>query len=383
MSKPLAKALEGVANFVDGLSGIPFVGEKFGDAANSIRGFSKKINGDLDGLLTTALNVGNSLVGVGDGLKDGIAEKAPEVHDSFGSLMTIPEATTTRAITQATGAGEEIGTAVGKGASSAKVTEENSTALRDSITTSLEAATKVFEDWRGKVVGWLDLGSAFADANDYNKSLADEIAGKEARKTALLGQANRTDAEKEEIRKLGEELAVLGKDAGSKWTDQFTKQLTDATAFADQLSQLAPLLNPVLLEQVSAMGTEAGSQLAADLIANPDGLIDTLNNQQAALEAAGVKLGEDIVNAAGFAGEDYGMSFLYDEEKGLVATINAQKKRVKRDIKKALDTSVEVRVVYNADYSNAGPAYNGSGISSSPVSQIRSYERLNGTSWRK
>ena len=102
------------------------------------------------------------------------------------------------------------------------------------------------------------------------------------------------------------------------------------------------------------------------------------------LEQAGVDLGLEMVKPAATAGKKYGISFLYDEEKGLVATINAQSKKVKKKIKDSLDTSVSVRVVYSADYSQAGPAYNGAGgFSNSPVSQIRSYERLNGTSWRK
>ena len=129
LAKPLQKALGAVADFIDGFSYIPGIGGKFGDAANSIRGFSNKMIGDFDNLTTTALNVGNALIGVGDGLKEGIVDKAPAVTGALDTMLTIPPATQTRAITQATEAGAEIGTAVGKGASSAKVTERNTTAL--------------------------------------------------------------------------------------------------------------------------------------------------------------------------------------------------------------------------------------------------------------
>ena len=382
LSTPLQKALEGVANFVDGLSGIPLVGGKFADAANSIRGFSNKIVSDLDGMTSTAIAAGAATEAVGLSLISGITDVTPQAHDSFGSLMTIPEATTTRAITQATETGADVGKAVGKGASSAKVTEENSTALRDSIKASLDEAGKVFENWRSKVVGWLDLGSAYTQANNIDRAgIAEQIKALEEEKAKLLAEGG----DKARIRDISAEMARLGEEAGTTWTSLFAKQLTDATSFASQLGDLKNSgLNQVLLEQVSAMGPDAGGALALELLDGDKGFIATLNAQQAQIETAGEKLGLEMVNAAAPAGEDWGMSFLYDEDKGLVATINAQKKRVKRDIKKALDTSVSVKVVYSADYSQAGPAYNGAGgFSNSPVSQIRSYERLNGTAWRK
>ena len=377
LSKPLQKALEGVANFVDGLSGIPFVGSKFGDAANSIRGFSKKIVSDLDAMTSTAIAAGSATIAVGTSLITGITDVTPQAHDSFGSLMTIPEATTTRAITQATGAGEDVGRAVGKGASSAAVTQANSTAFSDSIKSTLEAATKVFEDWRGKVVGWLDIGSAFDEANDAKTKLGElnnDLA--KLRLTPDFDKAAEAD--------LLNQIDIAGAEAGKTWSERFADSIGDGVEFAKQLGELKNSnLNQILLEQIAAMGPETGSALATELLGDK-GLIGEINAQSNLLQQAGVDLGLEMVEGAGPAGKKWGTTFLYDEEKGLVATINAQSKKVKRDIKKALDTSVSVKVVYSADYSNAGPAYNGAGgFSNTPVRQIREYERLNGTSWRR
>ena len=377
LSTPLQKALEGVANFVDGLSGIPFVGEKFGDAANSIRGFSNKIVSDLDGLTSTAIAAGAATEALGQSLISGITDVTPQAHDSFGSLMTIPEATTTRAIKQATEAGADVGTAVGKGASSAKVTEDNTKALVGSIEKTLEAASKIFEDWRGKVVGWLDIGSAFDEANDAKSKLSD--LNNDLTKLRL-----KPDYDKAAEADLLDQIDKAGAEAGKSWSQRFADSIGDGVAFARQLGELKNSnLNEILLGQIAAMGPETGAQLATELLGDK-GLIGEINAQSDLLQQAGVDLGLEMLKPAAGAGNAYGMSFLYDDEKGLVATIQAQSKKVKRDIKKSLDTSVSVRVVYSADYSNAGPAYNGAGgFSSTPVRQIREYERLNGTSWRK
>ena len=377
LSKPLQKALEGVANFVDGLSGIPFVGEKFGNAANSIRGFSKKMVSDFENLTTGALNVGNAVTKVGEGLVSGLVESAPAVTGALDTMLVIPEATTARAITQATEAGEDVGAAIGKGASSAAVTQANSTALSDSIKSTLEAATKVFEDWRGKVVGWLDIGSAFDEANDAKTKLGDlnsDLA--KLRLTPDFDKAAEAD--------LLNQIDIAGADAAKTWSQRFADSIGDGVEFAKQLGELKNSgLNKILLEQIAAMGPDTGAELATELLGDK-GLIGEINAQSALLNQAGVDLGLELVEGAGPAGKKWGTTFLYDEEKGLVATINAQSKKVKRDIKKALDTAVEVRVIYSADYSNAGPAYNGAGgFSNTPVRQIRQYERLNGTSWRK
>ena len=235
----------------------------------------------------------------------------------------------------------------------------------------------MFEDWRGKVVGWLDIGSAFDEANDAKTKLGElnnDLA--KLRLTPDFDKAAEAD--------LLNQIDIAGAEAGKSWSQRFADSIGDGVAFAKQLGELKNSnLNQILLEQIAAMGPETGAELATELLGDK-GLIGEINAQSDLLQQAGVDLGLEMLKPAAGAGNAYGMSFLYDDEKGLVATIRAQSKKVKRDIKKSLDTSVSVKVVYSADYSNAGPAYNGSGgFSNSPVSQIRSYERLNGTAWRK
>ena len=379
ISKPLQKALNVVADFIDGFSLIPGIGNQFGEAATKIRGFSKKWVSDLDGLTSTAISAGEATEALGESLMNGIVDKQPQITGALDTMLTIPEATQTQAVRAATEAGEEVGAAIGKGASSAAVQQANKTALTDNVKSTLEAATAVFEDWRGKVVGWLDIGSAFNEANDAKAFLGD--LNEDLRLLRL-----KPDYDKDAERDLLEQIDKAGAEAAVTWSQRFADSIGDGVAFARQLGELKNSgLNNILLEQISAMGPETGGALATELLGDETGgLIGGLKEQQKLLEQAGVDLGLEMVKPAATAGKKYGISFLYDEEKGLVATINAQSKKVKKKIKESLDTSVSVRVVYSADYSQAGPAYNGAGgFSSTPVRQIREYERLNGTSWRR
>mgnify|MGYP006078301059 CR=1 FL=1 len=375
--KPLQIALGVVADFVEGFSSIPGIGSKFGEAADNIRGFAGGIEGSVESLINTSREVSAELGKVGQGLVDGFEEAAPAVNGVLDTMTIIPPATTTRAVAAATEVGEEVGGAIGKGASSAAVTKSNTSSMVDSIKTTLEAAAQVFEDWRGKVVGWLDIGSAFNEANDAKATLSD--LNNDLTKLRL-----KPDYDKSAEADLLDQIDKAGAEAGKSWSQRFADSIGDGVAFAKQLGELKNSnLNQILLEQIAAMGPETGGQLATELLGDK-GLIGEINAQSALLNQAGVDLGLEIVNSAPSSGKKYGMAFLYDEEKGLVATINAQSKKVKKKIKESLDTSVSVRVVYSADYSNAGPAYNGSGgFSNTPVRQIREYERLNGTSWRK
>ena len=375
VSKPLAQALEAVASFLDGLSGIPLVGDKFGGAANSIRGFSKSIVNDLGGFTDTLNSVGTALEGVGSGLIEGL-EPVSTAGTKIAEGLEIPTAAKTRAINDAEETGAEVAAAVGKGAK--KEEKQTGKQLAETIKNSLDAASKVFEDWRSKVVGWLDIGSAYDEANNAKSKLL-------SLNEQLAELKLKPDYDKTQEAKLLAEIATAASDAGRTWSERFAESITAGVDFSKQLGDLKnSKLNEQLLQQIAAMGPEAGGAFATELLNDQTGLIGTISSQSAQLQQAGRDLGLEMVNAAPQEGKNYGMSFLYDEEKGLVATINAQSKKVKKKIKESLDTSVQVRVVYSADYSNAGPAYYGAGgFSNTPVRQIRSYERLNGTSWRR
>lgn len=373
LGRPLEQALENLATFLDGLSGIPLVGDDFSSAASSIRGFSSSIVADLNSVADVASGVSTELIEVGEGLMEGIAET--DTTGVWDSLLSIPNEAVGKGIEDAEETGERVGSAVGKGADKTK--EKNKKAFSDNIKASLDAASALFESWRDKVVGWLDLGSAFDEANNAKarlSSLNDELA--ELRLTPEYDKAKEAE--------LLAEIDKAGADAGKTWSQRFAESITSGADFAKQLGQLKNSgLNDLLLQQVAGMGPEAGSQLATELIGN-EGLIGELNSQTAVLEQAGIDLGLEMVKGAGPSGKKWGTTFLYDENKGLIATIESNSKKVKKKIKKSLDTTIDVRVRYNADYSNAGPAYNGSGGFSSvgAVRQIQDYERLNGRSWR-
>ena len=373
LGRPLEKALENLATFLDGLSNIPLVGNEFASASSAIRGFSKQMVADLGALADTAITAGQELIVVSDGLLDGIVDT--DYTSAWDELLEIPTSSVVKGVEDATKAGEAIGGAVGKGADKTK--EDNKRKFSENIKASLDSASALFEDWRRKVLGWMDLGSAFDDANNAQERLASL--------NEELAQLRLTpDYDKAQEARLLEEIDKAGADAGKTWSQRFAESITQGAEFAKQLGELKNSnLNSLLLQQVADMGPEAGSALAVELLGD-QGLIGELNAQSAVLEQAGIDLGLELVKEAGPAGKKWGTTFLYDPNKGLVATIESNSKKVKKKIKKSLDTQVDVVVKYNADYTNAGPAYNGSGAfaSVSAVRQIQGYERLNGRSWR-
>jgi len=197
------------------------------------------------------------------------------------------------------------------------------------------------------------------------------------------------DYDKEAEKALLDKIDEAGKDAGKTWSVRFAEQIQQGADFAKQLGDLKKSgLNDVLLQQVADMGPIQGAELATELLTGDKGFIDTLNDQTSAMVSAGETLGLEMANAAAPAGKKWGLKFINDPDQGLIATIQASSKKVKKKIKKALDSEVNVRVVYNADYTNAGPAYNGgSGRStiqaSTTIADIQAYERLNGSKWRQ
>ena len=90
-----------------------------------------------------------------------------------------------------------------------------------------------------------------------------------------------------------------------------------------------------------------------------------------------------MANAGAPSGKDFAVNFIYGKKKdgsnGLIPVVKANSKKVKKEIRKALNTEVEVRVRYVPDFSALDGGNNPRGV----VRNIQSYERLNGTKWRE
>jgi hypothetical protein len=246
----------------------------------------------------------------------------------------------------------------------------------EGIADSLKEAEKVLEDWRGRVVGYLDIGKAFDEANDAG-------ARRDALKVRLDALEADPDATQESIDKLKQEYKEAGDEAGQTWLQRFAQQVSDATNFASLLGDLkSKNLNQTLIDQISGMGAEAGSELASEILNDKTGMIGELNRQVTQVENAGIKLGTQMANQGGASGKDFATNFIYGKKKdgsnGLIPVVKAQSKKVKKEIRKALNTDVEVRVRYVPDFSALDGGSNPRGV----VRSVQAYERLNGTKWR-
>ena len=249
--------------------------------------------------------------------------------------------------------------------------------VAEGIIDSLEKAEEVLEDWRERTISLLDIGSAWDEANDAQARLASL--------NDQLGELRLTpDYDKEAEKELLNKIDEAGKEAGMTWLDRFAKQVSDATAFAGLLGDLKQSgLNQTLIDQIAGMGADAGAQLANEILSDQNGMIGTLNSQITQVETAGIKLGTTMANAGAPSGKDFAVNFIYGKKKdgsnGLIPVVKANSKKVKKEIRKALNTEVEVRVRYVPDFSALDGGNNPRGV----VRNIQSYERLNGTKWRE
>ena len=370
--------LDWVASLAEGFAWLPVFGDQFQGIADNIRSSS-------DDITAAVLNIGNKALTAGDNLIAASAQMEAldfNVTDDIDwtTIYDLTPAEKKDIVNNAEANGEDVSGAIAKGAKSKKTEVKN--ALKDTVQNALNEAEKIFQSWYGKVVGWMDLGKAFEDANDKSAAAKARLASLNEE----LGQLIKTpDYDKAEEARLLAEIAQAGSEAGKTWLDRFADQVASGAEFARQLGDLRNSgLNETLVSQVAAMGPESGSQLATEILGSQDsGLIGKLNSQAGIINQAGVDLGNVMQKAAAPAGRDWGISFLLDEEKGLVKTIETNSKKVRKQIKKALDTEVEVKVVYKADFSQAGPAYNGGAAAGTAVVRsLQSYERLNGNKWR-
>ncbi len=274
--------------------------------------------------------------------------------------------------------GGSVGGSTKKVKEGKKAWEEYAEVLGKDIKEKLAEAEDTFRSWRDRVVGYLDINKAFQQANDA-------VARRDQLQIELDSLRSDPEANKKAIAELEAQLAEAGADAGKTWVQRFTEQITNTTNFARQLGNLKEQgLNQTLIDQISGMGADAGSQLANEILSDKNGMIGTLNAQVKQVEDAGVSLGLTMVNTAGPAGKDYGMKFLYGEKKdgsmGLLPVIERDKKKVKKKIREALNTTVEVKVRYVPDYSAIEGSTNP--YRNNAVRSVQNYERLNGSKWR-
>ena len=367
------KVLGFLADLAEGASFFDFLGFSFGDIAAGLRSSSQTITSSLNSFVDSYAAAGDKVIGVGNDILDGTNALAEDTQFAYTDLLAPTDKTTEKAKGKMEKAGKSTIEAAGKGAAKGK--EKAKSSLIDSVNSVLEAGSKVFEDWRNKVVGWMDLGKAFDIANDSKARLADL--------NEQLGDLRaKPEFDKDAEAKLLEEIDKAAAEAGKTWADRFAEQISSGVEFSKQLGDLKNSgLNDTLLQQIASMGPENGAKLATELLTGDRGMIDTLNAQSATITKAGEDLGVLMANEGPAAGNKYGINFIGDPKGGgLLFTINKNKKKVKKAIREALNTEVEVKVRYVPDTSALANAPGGSGRS--VVSEIQSYEALNGTRWR-
>lgn len=364
----IEKLLGWAASLVEGFAFLPIVGDTFEGLGKNIRGAGASISSGLNAMGDAAIGAGTQLQALEDYIFDFEPAAKTEYWDSF---VSVPADTAIKAEET----GQELGRKTGSGA--AKGAKESNPKFVEAIQEGLDAASKKFEEWRSKVVGWMDLGSAYDEANNAKGRLAEL-------NEELADLRLEPDFDKEAEKKLLEQIDDAGRDAGKTWLDRFTQQITDAGEFSRQLGNLANSgLNQTLIQQIADMGPGAGSELASEIINGDAALVATLNNQASEIDRAGKDLGVVMANTGAPAGKKWATEFMWDDKKGLVAVIKADSKKVKKKIKNALKTEVEVKVKYVADFSQAGPAASASGIgATATIQNIQTYERLNGSKWR-
>ena len=257
-----------------------------------------------------------------------------------------------------------------------KAWEEYAEVLGERIKDELKEAEEVFKEWRGRVVGYLDISKAFDEANEATANV---------NSLKLELKELETDPEKnaEAIAELNKQIEIAGEEAGKGWQKRFAEQIADATNFARQLGELKESKLPdVLIDQIASMGPETGQNLANEILTN--GLIPELDAQVKEVQNAGISLGLTMANTAPAQGADYATKFLYGEREdgsmGLLPVIRRDRKKVKKKIKEALNTTVEVKVRYVPDYSAIEASTNP--YRNNAVRSVQNYERLNGRKWR-
>ncbi len=166
-------------------------------------------------------------------------------------------------------------------------------------------------------------------------------------------------------------------------SEAFDAYFTDKQKLADRLAPLVGNLDPLWIQQLSAMGTDAANAtlnylLGVDANGTPNWTNDNKKFQDLATYVED-NLGTPYADA---------MKNVYWEAEGegikaAKARVEEEKESFKEWSKKKLKHTIPVSVVYQADYSQAGPAARSGSIGSSyTIKSIQDYERMNGSKWR-
>jgi TP901 family phage tail tape measure protein len=188
----------------------------------------------------------------------------------------------------------------------------------DELKAQLETARNYALGWRGRMLELLNLGSAFAAAQDKDRAkdeahkIFTEAAEALAEARADLDAADTDEARAAAQKRVDAQIKVLNSAetayrtaanaAATSWVDEFRDQLTKASNFAALLQQLKNAgAHEMLVNQVAAAGVDAGTQMAHDLInggaSGTGGLIDQFNTDFVTFDTQVTNLGVDFANA--------------------------------------------------------------------------------------
>jgi hypothetical protein len=273
------------------------------------------------------------------------------------------------------GAAKDLGDDVG----------ETARKLEEEFQAALEKTQRQMDEWRQKIVSKMNLGSAFDEANDAQK------AAEAARKRLADLQATPVDKRGADYQQreaeLIEEARRLGEEAGKNWLDRFAQQATDADTLAKNLANLdAAGINQALIAQIASdqNGLEMSQAIIDGITSEGYGLVKQINRQATIIENAGTALGETLVDPLAAEGAKGGDNFMFGvkgagkEKNGFLNQVKKDAPRVKKAIRQALKTSVEVKVIYTPDTSRLDSAPGGRSV----VRGVQAFERLNGSKWR-
>jgi hypothetical protein len=171
-------------------------------------------------------------------------------------------------------------------------------------------------------------------------------------------------------------------------SEAFDKYFKDKTNLANRLGELVGKVDPIWIQQIAGMGVDSANATLNYLLGvDENGNIRATSAKSSmqtlvthvddVLAIPFAKTFEDIYREAESAG-------IAEAKKQLDKEADAFKKFTRKKLK----TTIPVTVQYNADYTNAGPAYNGGRSrstiqASTTIADIQAYERLNGSKWRQ
>jgi hypothetical protein len=263
--------------------------------------------------------------------------------------------------------------------------DEAARKLEEEFQAALEETQRQMDSWRQTIVSKMNLGSAFSEAN--NAKEAAKAAQKRLDDLRAIPVAKRGADFAEREAQLVAEAKRLGDEAGKNWLDRFAEQALNAETLARNLANLdAAGLDEALVAQIAsdANGAEISQAIIDGVTSEGYGLIKQINNQATRIENAGTALGETLVEPLAVEGAKGGENFLFGvdgkgkENNGFLNQVKNDAPKVKRAIKRALKTSVEVKVIYTPDTSRLNEAPGGRSV----VRGVQEFERLNGRKWR-